>query len=92
MHTSVKHALESFSVQRQLEQVAPGQCAVLVRELAVLLEEAAQLGHVELGSLGGRIVCLFELGREVLVDRVVKLFCCDDTAICGIYRVVSGGS
>ena len=73
MHTTVQQTLEGFLVARELEKVFPGERAVLVRELPVLLEQAAQLGHVELcsGLLSRYTFCLLELRGEVHINRMV---------------------
>ena len=74
MHASVKQTLERFLVEGQLEQVLPGQWAVLLRELSVLLQHPLQLRHVELGHRGRahRLARLLELRSVVLIDRVLN--------------------
>ena len=50
MDPSVEQSLERFLVHWKLKKVLPGQGPVLVWELPVLLEEAPQLGEVELSG------------------------------------------
>ena len=73
MHTAIQQTLERFLVAGELEKVFPGECAVLVRELPVLLEQAAQLGHVELcsGLLSCNTFCFLEIRCKVHVNRMV---------------------
>ena len=70
----VEQSLESFFVQGQLQEVPPGQSSVFLRELAILFEQAAELGDVEL-STRSLLDCisLFVLSSIVEVDRMVKL-------------------